>query len=95
MIGTSTAVDTTLHGGTNMYQVHEHYLYLPIFLIRSRNPVIHGVMVVAKRRFTLLWRCHRLLSVFLANGHLPRVSRQSRIRGNNKVEMIPGTVHRY
>ena len=32
----------------------------------------------AKKSFKLVWRCHQLLSGFLAKGHLPRVSRQSR-----------------
>ena len=31
-----------------------------------------------KKNFQLVWRCHQLLSGFLAKGHLPRVSRQSR-----------------
>ena len=40
-----------------------------------------------------VWRCHQLLSVFRANDHLSRVSRQS---ANNKRdnEIIPGDVHR-
>ena len=32
---------------------------------------------VAKKTL-LVWRCHQLLSAFLAKGHLPRVSHQSR-----------------
>ena len=31
----------------------------------------------AKKNFQLVWRCHQLMSGFLAKGHLPRVSRQS------------------
>ena len=31
----------------------------------------------AKKNFHLVWRCHQLLSGFLAKGHLPRVFRQS------------------
>ena len=31
----------------------------------------------AKKSFKLVWRCHQLLSGFLAKGHLPRVSRRS------------------
>ena len=33
---------------------------------------------VAKKNFQFVWRCHQLVSGFLAKGHLPRVSRQSR-----------------
>jgi hypothetical protein len=48
--------------------------------------------VVAKKSFKLVWRCHQLLSGFLANDLLPRVSRQSpKYNGDN--EMIPGSVH--
>ena len=32
----------------------------------------------AAKKTLLVWRCHQLLSGFLAKGHLPRVSRQSR-----------------
>ena len=32
----------------------------------------------AKKSFKLVWRCHQLLSRFLAKGQLPRLSRQSR-----------------
>ena len=47
----------------------------------------------AKKNFQLMWRCHQLLSGFLAKGHLPRVSRQvSNDKGNN--EMILVAVHR-
>ena len=43
-----------------------------------------------------MWRCHQLLSGFLAKGHLPRVSRQSRLSVNDKCdnEMIQEAVHR-
>ena len=41
----------------------------------------------------LVWRCHQLLSRFLANDHLPRMSSQSaNDKGDN--EMILGAVHR-
>ena len=40
--------------------------------------------------FKLGWQCHQLLSVFLANGHLPRVSRQSVNNAGN--ENIPEAV---
>ena len=38
-------------------------------------------------------RCHQLLSGFLPNDHLPRISRLS-ANGKGDNEMIPGTVHR-
>ena len=43
-----------------------------------------------------MWRCHQLLSGFLAKGHLTRVSRQSRLPAGDKCdnEMKPGAVHR-
>ena len=58
--------------------------------------VVHGVMGCGQKSFKLLWRCHKLLSEFKANGYLPRVSRQSRLSANDKddYEMIPGSVHR-
>ena len=31
-----------------------------------------------QKNFKLVWQCHQFLSGFLAKGHLPRVSRQSR-----------------
>jgi hypothetical protein len=50
----------------------------------------------AVKIFKIVLRCHRLLCGFLANGHLPRISRQSRLSVNNEGdnEMIPRTVHR-
>ena len=38
-------------------------------------PRSHGLR---KKSFNLVWQCHQLLSVFLAKGHLPRVSLRSR-----------------
>ena len=32
--------------------------------------------------------------LFLTKGHLPRLSRQSRLSANKSDEMVPGTVHR-
>ena len=43
------------------------------FLVSS-CPWSHGLR---KKKLQLVWRCHQLLSGFLAKGHLPRVSRQS------------------
>ena len=44
----------------------------------------------------LVWRYYQLLSGFLTKGHLPRVSRQSRLSANDKGddEKIPGAVYR-
>ena len=54
---------------------------------------VRGVMGCGRKCFTLVWRCHQLLSGFLAKGHLLQVSRQSaNDKGDN--EMILGTVHR-
>ena len=53
-------------------------------------------MGCGQENFKLVWRCHQLLSGFLAKGLLPREPRQSflsaNVKGDN--EMIPGTVHR-
>ena len=38
---------------------------------------VHGAIAFGPKIFTLVWRCHQLLSGFLAKGHLPRVSRWS------------------
>ena len=48
----------------------------------------------AEKSFKLVWRRHQLLSGFLTNGHLPRVSRQSCLTVNDEGdnEMIPGAV---
>ena len=48
----------------------------------------------AKKSFKRVWRCHQLLSGFLAKAHLPRASRVS---ANNKGdnEKIPGALYRY
>ena len=42
------------------------------------KPAVHGVMGCSQKRFKLVWRCHQLLSGFLAKSHLPWVSCQSR-----------------
>ena len=39
------------------------------------KPAVHGAMGCGQKSFKLVWRCHRLLSGFLAIGHLPLVSR--------------------
>ena len=57
------------------------------------GPVVHGAMGYSQKTYKLLWRYHLPLSGFLANDHLPRMSRHSaNDKGNN--EMIPGSVHR-
>ena len=50
----------------------------------------HGLW--PKKLSKLVWRCHQLLSEFLAKGHLPRVSLQPHLLANDKGdnEMIPG-----
>ena len=49
-----------------------------------------------KKSFKLVWRCHHLLSGFLAKGHLPRVLCQSRLLATDKgdSEIKPRNVHR-
>ena len=57
-------------------------VYLFITVVTSNflhyNPAVHGAMDCNQKSFKLVCWCHQLLSGFLANGHLPRVSRQSR-----------------
>ena len=50
----------------------------------------------ARKSFKLEYRCHQLLSGFLAKGHLPRVSRQLPLSANDKGDnkIISGAVHR-
>ena len=58
-----------------------HYackVYLYRLLISSQFPVVHWAMGCGQKNFKLVWRCHQLLSGFIAKDHLPRVSRQSR-----------------
>ena len=43
-----------------------------------------------------MWRCHQILSEFLAKGHLLRVSHQSHLSSNDMGdEMIPQAVYWY
>ena len=69
------------------------------------RPVVHGAMGCGLKSFKLVWRCHQLLTGFLANYHLPFVSRQSDGQSENfhyycnandkdNDEMLPGAVHR-
>ena len=41
------------------------------------NLLLTESWAAAKKSFILVWRCHQLLSGFLANDHLPRLSCQS------------------
>ena len=56
-------------------------------------PVLHGLW---PKMMNPVRRCHQLLFVVLAKDHLSRVSHQSLLSANGKVdnEMISGTVHR-
>ena len=49
-----------------------------VFRVFLSRLVVHGAMGYGQKNFQLVWQCHQLLSGFLAKGHLPRVSRQSR-----------------
>ena len=53
-------------------------------------------MGCGQKSFMLVWLCHEIRYGLLANGHLSRVSRQSRLlaNGNGDNEEKPGTVHR-
>ena len=68
-------------GGTNFFN------YGPIY----EHDVIYNLLSVeswaADKKNKLMWLCHQLLSGFLSNGHLPRVSYQSaNDNGDNKVK---------
>ena len=62
--------------------------------LETYSPVVHRAMDYDQKSFKLVWRGLQLLSGFLPKYHLPRVSRQSRLSTNDKVEMIPEAVHR-
>ena len=55
--------------------------------------VVYGAMGCGRKSFKLVWLCHQLLSGFLVEGYLPRVSLLS-AKGNGNIEIIPGAVHR-
>ena len=64
------------------------------FLVRRPScPWSHGLR---PKKFQLVWRCHQLLSGFLAKGHLPQVFASVMSVANDKGdnEMILGAVHR-
>ena len=56
------------------------------------EPVVHGAMGCGQKSFNLVSRYHLILSGFLVNGHLSRVSRQSRLSANDRgdKDMVPG-----
>ena len=49
---------------------------------------VNGAISCGQKSFTLVWGWQKLLSGFLAKGHLPRVSRQSRLSANDKCGCI-------
>ena len=53
-------------------------------------PWSHGL---GQNSFTLVWRCHQLLSGFLAKGHVTSVASIANDKSDN--EMTPGAVHRF
>jgi hypothetical protein len=56
---------------------------------KKERLIVHGAVRCSRNSFTLVW----LPSGFLANGHLPRMSRPSaNYKGDNEVK--PGAVHR-
>jgi hypothetical protein len=65
-------------------------------LLHSGKPGVHGVMGCGQKDFMLVRRCHQLLSGFLVNVHLLRVSFQSLLSANDKGDnnVKPGAVHR-
>ena len=58
--------------------------------------VVHGTMGCGQENFKIVWRCHQLLSGFLAPDLLSRMSRQSLLPANDKGDnsMMPRAVHR-
>ena len=50
------------------------YFFKARTLIVGRDILCNMAVVHGAISFSLVWRCHQLLSVFLAKGHLPRVS---------------------
>ena len=61
-------------------------------IMKRKLPAVHGAMDCGQKSFKLVWRCHQLLSGFLAIDQLIRVSRQSHLSANDKGdnEIIPG-----
>ena len=53
--------------------------YINYFYIKIVNctPLSMKPWAAGKKSFNLMWRCHQLLSGFLAKGHLPQVLLQS------------------
>ena len=63
-----------------------------MFISSDMKTVVNGAMGCGQKIIKIVCRCHQLLSRFLANGHLPRVSCQSRLLANETGdnEMILG-----
>ena len=68
-----------------------------INLLVVDRPVVDGVMGCDQKSFKIVWRCHQLLSRFLAKGHLLQASRQSRLSASDKGdnELMLRFMHRY
>ena len=66
------------------------------FLLRSSVRDKFTCCPWSQKSFILMWRCHQLLSGFLAKVYLPPESRQSNLSANDKDDnvMILGAVHR-
>ena len=67
---------------------------LPIYHRVQDTTKIPSCCPRTKKLFMLVWRCHQLLPEFLPKGHLPQVSRHSRLSTNDKGDnyRIPGAV---
>ena len=63
---------------TLLYDLLYTYWLTMIAIYPHAGPVVHGAMDCGQKSFKPVWWCYQLLSWFLAIGHLPRVSRQSR-----------------
>ena len=61
---------------TSFISPHVYYNSL-FYMINVVLPVVRGAMGCGQKNFQLVWRCHDLLSGFLAKRHLPPVSQSS------------------
>ena len=55
--------------------------------IPFHGPATHGAVGCSQESFMLVCWCHQLLSGFLGKGHLPRVSRKSRLPVSDSTKM--------
>ena len=60
------------------------YVLLCTMLLRFSYLFSMEPWAAVKKSFKLVWQCHQLLSGFIANDHLPRVSSQSCLSANDK-----------